>query len=255
MKKLTVAFIFLLATAASAASYEIKQMKEILNYVDRDTLVVFDIDNTIAESAQTIGSVQWQENEVEKAKAAGLPAHQALERSLRKFIAVNYVGEMRPVESTTPALIHHLQKRSAGVMALTARPVELLARTRYLLGKMGIDLSLARPINGNYQTLVKEQAIYSKGILAVGATNDKGEMLKWLIQQNGFVGFKKVVFVDDKAKYTASISTALDQLGVANDVFRYGSADQRVKSFDPALANEQTEYFEVTGKIRSDETY
>lgn len=253
MKRLTIAIVLLLGITASAASYEIKQMNEILNYIDKDTLVVFDIDNTIAESAQTIGSVQWQEHEVEKAEEQGLPPNQALERSLRKFIAVSYVSLMRPVESTTPGLIRNLQKKSAAVMALTARPAELIARTHHLLGKMGIDLSLARPIGGDYQTLVKEQSIYSKGILAIGATNDKGEMLRWLISQKGFIPFKKVVFVDDKAKYTKSISTALDKVGVPNDVFRYGAADERVKCFDSSLANRQTEYFEVTGKILSDE--
>ncbi|OQW54427.1 MAG: hypothetical protein A4S09_05990 [Proteobacteria bacterium SG_bin7] len=253
MKKLTSAFIFLLGISASAASYEIRQMNQILKHIDKDTLVVLDVDNTIAESVQTIGSVQWQEHEVEKAKEQGLSTNQALERSLRKFIAVSYVSLMRPVEPATPTLLRNIQQKSAGVMALTARPAELLARTRFLLGKLGIDLSLARPIDGNLQTVAKEQSIYSKGILAVGATNDKGEMLKWLISQNGFVPFKKVVFVDDKVKYTKSISTALDSLGVINDVFRYGAADQRVKSFDPALADEQTEYFEVTGKILGDE--
>lgn len=251
MKNLLVLIVLFTMSAAQAVQHEIISMTDIDSYVDANTLVVFDIDNTLAESSQTIGSVQWQEHELEKAKAAGLSQEAALERSLRKFIAVSYVNTIRPVESTTPRFVEVLQQRGAKVMALTARPSEILARTKHLLNEIGIDLSVAKPLKARHSVIKSGEAIYQNGILAVG-NNDKGEMLKWVISRPGFSKFSRVVFVDDKLKYVTSIEKAFKDSNISLDSFRYGAADARVKSFDAALADRQTHYFEVTGRILTD---
>ena len=245
--------IILGLSTASATQHEIKSMTEIDGYVEANTLVVFDIDNTLAESSQTIGSVQWQEYELEKAKKVGLSPAAALERSLRKFIAVSYVNTMRPVESLTPKYVEMLQNRGAKVMALTARPAELLARTKWLLKNIGIDLGKAHPLSGRLSVVKNEEAVYNRGILAVGATNDKGQMLQWLIGRPGFAKFSKIVFVDDKEKYVVSIEKAFSESGLQHDSFRYAAADERVRSFNVEIADAQTDYFESTGEIVSDE--
>ena len=62
-----------------------------------------------------------------------------------------------------------------------------------------------------------------------------------------------VVFIDDKSKHTASVNTAIDGLGIEDFEFRYGAADEKVKAFDPALAEVELCYFEKTGVILSDD--
>jgi Protein of unknown function (DUF2608) len=239
---------------AGAVKHEITKMTDILATANVDnTLVIFDIDNTLAEASETIGSVQWQENEIKVAAAEGVPADKTLDRSVRRFSAVNYAGKLRLVEGVTFQVMNILQSRKGvHVMALTARPAELHTRTSYLLNRIGIDLSKAQPLPFAVSKYENEQIKYADGILAVGPTNDKGESLRWLMSQPGFAKYNSIVFVDDKLKYVDSVEKAFAGSEIPLNTYRYGAADARVASFDPGLAKVQTNYFLKYGKILPD---
>jgi hypothetical protein len=44
---------------------EINELKQAEKHIDRETLVIFDLDNTLMETSQTLGSNQWFEHRID----------------------------------------------------------------------------------------------------------------------------------------------------------------------------------------------
>ena len=78
--------------------------------------------------------------------------------------------------------------------------------------------------------------------------NNKGDVLK-LFLAKAKVKPAKAVFIDDKKKNVESVDQALASMGIECDCIRYGFLDEKVKKFDPAIADVEYEFF---GKILDD---
>ena len=213
MKTFLLAVLF--TVYAHAEVREITKMTDIESAVTPDTLVVFDIDNTILEPRQTLGSDQWFEATREKV------GH---EKAIELWSKVQGVTEVQPVEPSTPALIRRLRQRAVGVIALTARPEALADTTRAQLKSIGVEMPL---------------------ILFAGET-PKGEVLSRHLRSA--VG--RVIFVDDKAKHTKTVEASMAQRNIPYVGFRYGAADPKVHAYDADVASVQWKYF---GRILDDE--
>src|SRR4051812_10007343 len=90
---------------AKAVVVETKSMREALAGADADTLVAIDVDNTILEAAQAVGSDQWFSHVVAEYVAQGVETPEAVERTAARWLKVQSASAVRAVESDTPALI------------------------------------------------------------------------------------------------------------------------------------------------------
>jgi hypothetical protein len=223
----------------SAAIVEIDRMAEVLNYVDETTLVVFDLDNTVMETPQTIGSDQWFGYLVAKYRNKGLKAEEAIDSALEDWIRVQNASQMIAVEKDTPNLIRNL-KSQFKVIALTARPYEMRSRTSLQLLNIGVDFSLEQHwINaGSLPTNI----LYDRGVISIGPKENKGEVLLRFLDTID-VRFKRVVFIDDKLRHVTDVDQAMQEVGIEVYALRYAAADERVASFTPTLADVQWRYF------------
>ncbi len=212
-----------LASLANAYVVEAQKMSDVLSHVTKRSWVVFDLDNTVMEPPQTLGSDQWFEHMVHELGS--------VKSALALWERVQSVTTMKPVERTTPALIRQLQRRGLTVFALTARPASLDAVTRKQLATMGVNFSK---------------------IVSIGPTTSKGQALVSELMNSSSTP-EKVLFVDDKEKHVRTVEAALDAMGMKNVEFRYGAVDAKVHSFDAAVAQEQLEVFESEGILLSDE--
>ena len=61
---------------------------------------------------------------------------------------------------------------------------------------------------------------------------------------------KQIVMIDDKMSHVKNIAETLEPLGISFIGIRYGGADEKVKAFNPKIAEIQLEHFQ---KILSDE--
>jgi len=237
--KQTFAVMIFLAVTAQAQVRETQTMREVAQEVGPGTLVVFDIDNTLLESAQTLGSDQWFDAHIEELTEKYSDKEKAFNETSNLWIRLQQVTNMQPVEAITPSLVRNLQNRGIVVMALTARPWEVASVTNEHLNRAGIDLTRTSP--------KAEVEHYTNGIVFAGRAK-KGDVLKSFLAEVG-LSPRKIVFVDDKAKHTVTVDASLSTLDVPHIEFRYGAADPKVYGYDKELAAIQLQHF---GGILSD---
>lgn len=234
-----------IAAPAAAEVREIKQITEVEPAIDDQTLVVFDIDNTLLEPLTTLGSDQWFDYLVDQGKKV---RRQSEDKAIADAVVVwNRVQEdvqVRPVETETPALIKRLQARGVRIVALTARASGAAAVTERQLRSIGVDLSknpLPRPAVRPKQKQDTSQP-WVGAILFLGENQSKGEALTGVVRSLPQPP-SKVVFVDDKARHTQSVDQAMAKLKIPVVAFRYGASDARVAAFDPAVTDLQLRWW------------
>ena len=237
---------FLTSLALGQLSYaEIRQitnMSEIRPEIDTHTLVIFDIDNTILEPVQTLGSDQWYGSLVKENLELGLTEDAAIDAAIHLWVDVQNKTKVKAVEASTPALIEELQKAGIQVMALTSRPLNLIDATVKQLQSLGVDLSKTSGLADDLEIPAADKTKTKAGIIFVGPKNNKGLVLGKYIESLTDKP-RKIVFSDDKQKHVTNVETALSPLNIPYVGFRYGAADAEVASFNKDISNLQLKYF------------
>ena len=183
--------------------FEHAHFEHILNYLEPHdyhpkTLIILDIDNTLAHPKQLFGGDQWLMHQIESHIKNGLTASDALTKTLPFYFQLQDIVELIPVEQTTPAYIKSMQEKGILIIALTARSDEIKDRTLQQLAAMGIDFSNSSFMLEPFEETVPCKYSYKNGIIFCHG-NDKGKVLKLVLEK---VNHKpiKVIMMDDKEK-------------------------------------------------------
>jgi hypothetical protein len=238
----TTAAVLLLPLFLQAKVIESSVYADILPYMDSQTLLVTDLDNTVIKPNQVIGSDQWGSSITARLKAAGVPEDLAIDAGVSMFAVVQMKTEVSLVEASTANVLRQAQQRGARLLGLTARPLYLINRTMSELQSVGF------PKNEHRSFDVVPGAKYRDGIIFIGPHLKKGEVLKQVLASNSDLkNIRRVVFIDDKVHHAEGVDAAL--AGSRYDVIsiRYGAADAWVKSFDPVQADLEWKRFNEVG--------
>ncbi|MEI8025959.1 MAG: DUF2608 domain-containing protein [Pseudomonadota bacterium] len=241
---LTVSLIggFSKSFVAFAEIREVKAMYEVSTSIPSGGVVVFDLDNTVLEAKQTLGTDQFFTYLVKKAEEAGLRGQEAKDLALIQSADIQPISPVRLVERSTLGFLRSLQERNVTVFALTARPFAWAKGTLNQLASLQVDFSKTAPrIPKDTNRSLKEWS-YQGGVIFLQPGQDKGNALVNFLNSSDQKP-KKIVFIDDKPHNVKSVETALNDAGIENVEFRYGAADERVKNFDSQLANFEFHYF------------
>ncbi len=225
-------------------------MSDIEAELKEGTLLVFDLDNTVMRPAQTLGTDQWFEYLVKEyvgeLMGAGTPEEtavsQAIDKALLLWNKVQRVTEIQLVEKETADIIQKAQKAKIPVMALTARPSDLIETTQKQLKSNGVDFTINPPYAKDLEFRDQVPAQFTKGVTYIGPKNVKGSALITFLKKIGLQP-KKIVFVDDKVRHVKSVDASTSEAKIPSVCFRYGAADPIVKQFDPKIAGVQLKYF------------
>lgn len=240
-----------MSTFLSGAIYEIKHFDEIETYVDKDTLLLLDIDDTLLSPCQMLGGDQWFRHRLEKHLEEHMNFTKALELAVAEWVAVRHMTQMELVEEGINTSLKRLQKRGFFVMGLTAQGCALSHRTVEHLRHHDIDLSIASPLTTPYYYEDQDQGIlFRKGILFTSGT-PKGRALIHLLEHFSWQP-KKIVFVDDRESNLVDVEQAALDKTIDFIGLRYGYADGRKEQFDPSLADIQLKH-SLFHSILSDE--
>ncbi len=205
---------------------------------NRDTLVIFDIDNTLATQPTDLDSDHWVDAMMKKKMLEGLSSQDALLAILPAYWQIQHHTWLVPIEPETVGTLKTLQEKGVTVIALTARDIFILHRTLEQLERLGINFSRNSPQKAMEPYGMSRPTTYLEGILFV-CGRDKGKsLLHWLNQMN----YKpsKIIFVDDKLKNIHSVEQALKKENYPFIGIRYGYCDDRVKNID--LQETEKEY-------------
>lgn len=224
----------------SADVIEIEQLSDIKDYIDpchlAETLVVFDIDNTLLEAEKHLGSVAWGDFIAQDLESKGISKKEAQEVVSVLWRAVQPYIKIKAVDTETRKIIHDIQTQKVKVMCLTARMPQELSYTFKQLDSIGVNINETAPlVEFKEIDTINRNAYYSDGILFATPLNKKSEVFIAFLKKNKLL-YKKVIFVDDKLNHVYDLKKALDSEGIDCVAIRFAGADEHVKQFDPVIA-------------------
>lgn len=202
-------------------------------------LVIFDIDNTIAEPCSDLGSDQWFNHIITVYQKRGFSDKDAFKTAVKLYHHLHTFLDMQPVEAETPSFITSLQKQKIPVLALTAR--SFIERTFEQLETIAIDFSHTAVSDGVFDLSQQNPAFYQNGIIFSG-NNDKGCVLCAFFDRTGYQP-DKIIFVDDKESNIASVERAVEKRGIQFIGIRYSRLDNKVKALNITRAQEELTAF------------
>lgn len=215
---------------------ESSQVSSLLKYVDQETLVICDVDNTLIESTMHLGSSQWRKYIKQKAIQAGYGSKESEEILDKFWFFVQSLTPVQTVDPETSTIIQQLQHLKIKVIALTARDPIKASLTQTQLASVNICLANSFFKESEVFPLT-HASLYQQGILYSG-TNKKGEVLTAFFQKTGYFP-KKVVFIDDRLDQVIDLEPFLSGLGIQYIGIRFSGADDRGQFFNPHIADLQ----------------
>jgi hypothetical protein len=201
-------------------------LTQVLPFLNSRTLLVVDIDNTLLEPRQNLGSDPWYRYLLRRLRDRGLAAPLARDKAIAVWNRLQDRIEVRPVEPGTPRLLRAQQDHGVCTLGLTSRSLTIARRTRLQLESIGVQLH-RRPCPGAHRLL-------RHGILFAGEGNDKGALLVRFLRGRRP---DRVVFVDDRQENVDDVARALERASIPAIVFRYTAVDARVRAFEADLAD------------------
>lgn len=243
MKLLKVFALFLCTSLAAAESlvFETDKLSDLYPYLEEDVLVIFDIDNTLIEPAQTIGSDQWSWNRAKELMAKGVPEEDAFDQTNREWRKIHSLTKVQTMEADTAHIIRDLQEQGYCLMGLTLRAPQNEAMTRRELKDVGINLSHTCVQDETLHFQLEKEALFSEGVLYTSIANKKGFTLNAFLNE---IGHRpgKIIFIDDKLSHVKDVEKTALALDIPYIGIRYSAGDKRLASFNPRLAELQWHY-------------
>lgn len=239
---LTLALQLSFLSPVSSEMFEISHMDELNKFIKPDSLIIFDIDNTLVMPAQDLGTDEWFYHQFESYLRSGMLINDALEKALFEWNAIQLLTKVCIVEPGTQKIIKHLQNEGFKAMALTTRGLEISACTVKQLKSLNIDLNLTSPSRSNHYFMVDQsQVLFHEAILFTAGAH-KGICLFKFLDTIQYVP-SSIVFINDKASHIEQIEKTAIEKNIPFIGLRYGFLDKKVKNFNQEIANIQFEKF------------
>ncbi len=228
-------------------------LSDILTEIDSDTLVLFDLDDTLINTPTMLGNTLWWNYFIPKVSSAGLSDHVRPEiyAVIHKIIQKVPIGL---IEGSSKDIIWNLQNQGITILALTARShdPDYMPKagqfTYQQLKALGIDFSRTSLPHLSDENIPH---FFNYGIIFT-SHQEKGPFLKNFLDKMGkYPG--KVVFIDDNLKQLKSVESSLEAMRIPFFGFRYGRLDNFHTQFDRLVANIQLEALLKKDLILSDD--
>ena len=197
---------------------EIHEVREILKHISFDTIVFWDLDNTVLQSKYHLGSDQWFCQLLSLAIQQLGHSNEVINQVIAIYHSVQERILSIPVEHATLKIIFLLHEIGIPQGVVTARGQFLRDATMRQLDEIGIFF---RP----------ENMIFCDG-------NSKAERLRLHIKSS-HDRYKHFVMVDDKASHLNGMQELANRIGLRFHGFSYRYLDEKVNAFDMRYANVQ----------------
>lgn len=198
---------------------EIHSVKEILPYLDENTDLFLDLDNTILTSVSDFGGDAWERFLINHFVESGMEENVAVERASLFWRAVQTVSEIELVEEEIGPLIKGLK---TPCFVITARSLTFRNVTEEQINSLNLKFSDCKvPFSLGEPDFVR-------GVFYCGDT-PKWKVLKWYADRHPG---RRLVFVDDLRDHVERAAENLEAI-VA---LRYGYLDKRKENYVPCEA-------------------
>jgi hypothetical protein len=217
--------------------FESKKIESILDFIDLDTFFIFDIDHTLIEAQQVIGTSHWEKHLKHRLIDQGISPDEAKLRAYMLWKSIQEVTGVQPIEQGIFRLVSLLQNNSIPILGLTSRDRDLIEITFRQLES--VDLHNVFTLDYPSQPLeAKHICHFSRGTVFCG-DNPKNVGLKAFFNQISFKP-KKIVFVDDQKEHLYELEDMAFHENIDFVGMQYmGSSHDR---FNPVIAEIQEQH-------------
>ena len=205
-----------------------------------NTLVIFDIDNTLIHTNQELGSDAWAFWFVKQKLKEGLRPSQALECMFDLFRHIHSHIDVYPVEEKTVGTVKRLRDLEIPTFCLTGRQASMIDVTQEQLNNNGFIFNCPQDLSKTMTLKMKYPVEMANGIIC-GGMNNKGDVLIQLFQYLNYKMPECIVFVDDRVACVESMSKNCSKNGINFTGLRYGYMDSFSAGFDGEKAKKQLE--------------
>jgi hypothetical protein len=222
---------------------ESSHFKDILSHIEGKepgkVLVVCDIDNTLIQAAQQLGSVACGEHIVHSLMEKGASKSQAEGVELILWDILQPQIDIKPVDPNMLQVMEELKARGITVIGLTARHPGQIESTLHQLHLVGLDLSKHPHVPASDISLeVFPTSKYQRGVIFGTTFHKKSDLLFRFLEKTS-LNPETVIFVDDKLGHVIDMERSCHHRGVECIAIRFSGADEQMKRFDPAIAEIQ----------------
>jgi Protein of unknown function (DUF2608) len=214
---------------------EIERMDEIKESINLDTLLIYDLDNTVFEPIGNYGSDQWFYYLSKVYQMDGFSIDESEEKALELWNHTQSHIKVKPVESCIPSFIRDQQSKGIKTIAVTARSPATADVTIKQLTSIDVTFQESSIKNGGSLKIdhpgLNGDVLFHDGVLFVGEKNSKGEALVLLLKNLNYRP-ENVVFVDDRRRHLEAVEKQLIAKKIPYKGFRYGAADKKVHAFN-----------------------
>jgi len=236
-KKILFSIVILYNLQISAVIFESDRLSEVFKHIEPNSLVVFDIDDTLMTPKNWPGSATWLEYETKKLKQLGLSGQDSFRLMLPLYFTIHIFDNIMIPLDNSPKIIEKLQKNSVYTMALTNRSLPMVQATMKEFLYLGIDFSINSLYKEEMELAVTHKGRFSKGIIFCG-NNDKGKTLFLFLEKVGYMP-EKIIFVDDKLKNVKAVERETEKHNIPFVGMRFSKIDEKRKTFNPKEADKQ----------------
>lgn len=212
---------------------------DLLELADKDTLIVFDLNDTLFQTHSSLGGDVWADRLLQSAIKAGLSKEEALDRLVPYWHQVLLRVPVKPVEAHTAHVLTQLAHRGCKMIGLTARYTEMAYSTLEALRSISIDFSQSSAVQDDCALFTPCPAKCIEGVIFAGLQNDKADVLVPFLRQNP-IECTKTLFIDDKPFYPLTPTPAggrvlwlsmRDRLRKSVPMMSFSSAAEFTKNF------------------------
>ena len=228
-----------------ARIHSFSEAHPIIETLDKDSLVVFDVDRVLIEYEDAVlhahNNPIMREIIVKHAQDLGLNTVQ------EQMSTMQYQARPKLIEQEVKDLIYSLQQKNVPVIALTATPIGSIPKIGSIqdwriarLKDLGLTFSFQEMPFHSFSELtgMGPSPVFKEGIL-FSATYSKGAVLKSFLQKINWKP-QTVVFFDDYTINVQTVHTEMHALGVERVFsFHYLGAEKWLQNLDYSLAESQ----------------
>lgn len=225
-------------------------IESLFEYVDENTLVIFDIDEVVFRSKQMLGSDKWAYHEGDKFIAeCGGDVKKGLLAFNPRWVKVQKAVDVELVEPNFSEVLFRLKSMRCPTMGFTARGIDLVERTKVQLDSVHVDLTDNCYYDGEEEG---EGFVFKYGTLFVEIGQDKGVLLRSffdrICKKPG-----KIIFLDDRKKNITYLENMCCEDKIPFVGIRYSGFDPIASNFNAKLSDVQLDYFLEHGVVLSDD--
>ena len=182
----------------SVYTFKSDRLQDILNYLEPNVLFIFDIDHTLIEPTQSIGSTHWERHLASRLIQQGFTHHEANIRAFHQWRTLQHLTQVQPVDPTIHQILNQIRSFGIQTMGLTARDKTLSELTFDQLASVNLDQAFSligdsKDLRGNYPCHYHQGAVFC-------GFNKKDAGLE-LFLNHVQLKPKKIVFIDDQQSH------------------------------------------------------